>query len=745
MRVCVWVPQGVFDATPLVEALQRYHDPVDVTAVWAGDPHLRPRLPEPVRWSDLELPEPTGVGWGRLLVALPPDVYGWARTSRALIRSLAEHGEPIVLLRGGSVGVQGSLAGLCPASGATMVERSPDPIPDDGLAPSEGDLARVGRWSDAAAAFAPDAVALLDRLARVMAAGRPDDSAGSLLDLTVRRWAGPVCVAPDTVSAGWQVGPVATTPHLVVVDEIDRDEPWHVRAGRDRPRTLLSGDPVLAATLTATEAQWTYRADEPVLPGGVPIDRVVRHLVHAAIDDWRRDAGELPPQPFEGRGLLAWLATPAPEAGTGIGRYWVEEWRRRPDLHVAFPDPAQADHAPFSHWARTSWRDGRSPLIRARSDAPTRWRDVGRDEGVNLIGHLASDLGLGEYARRILRALDAASVPTAVLHDERSSSPRSEDAPTTTDELRYDTNIVVVRPDHLPLLARDHGREVFEGRHTIGYWFWELTHVPPDVAAGAEAVDEIWVASEFVADAFRRATTRPVRVVPIPIPEPALAELPRSHFSLPDDRFVFVVTFDHFSLTDRKNPFGAIDAFGRAFPSSRPDGPILVIKTLNGARRWLQHERLRLAAAGRDDIRVIDGHLPRVEQMALVAASDALVSLHRSEGLGLHLMEAMWLGVPVIATRYSGNLQYMSDENAALVDARLVPVEDREGFYPPAAVWAEPDLDAAASWMRRLVDDPSVGRALAAAGRRTMMEQPTPAETGRLIAELARGSKEASG
>ncbi len=115
------------------------------------------------------------------------------------------------------------------------------------------------------------------------------------------------------------------------------------------------------------------------------------------------------------------------------------------------------------------------------------------------------------------------------------------------------------------------------------------------------------------------------------------------------------------------------------------------------------------AADGRDDIRVWDETLDRADQMALVAAVDCMVSLHRSEGLGLHLAEAMWLGTPIIATRYSGNLDFMNDDNSLLIDFDLVNVEHGEGVYPPTAKWAAPDLEQAAAAMRRIASDAALG------------------------------------
>jgi glycosyltransferase involved in cell wall biosynthesis len=168
---------------------------------------------------------------------------------------------------------------------------------------------------------------------------------------------------------------------------------------------------------------------------------------------------------------------------------------------------------------------------------------------------------------------------------------------------------------------------------------------------------------------------------------------------------------------------------------------VLLIKTMNGHQRRPQHLRVLAAADKRDDVRVWDEALDRTDQMALMAAVDCVVSLHRSEGLGLHLAEAMWLRTPTIATRYSGNLDFMNDDNSLLIDAELVNVENGEGVYPPTARWADPDLDEAAAAMRRIAGDSALCGRLAKAGRRTMEQQPSLADTGRLISQLLLGGK----
>ena len=133
---------------------------------------------------------------------------------------------------------------------------------------------------------------------------------------------------------------------------------------------------------------------------------------------------------------------------------------------------------------------------------------------------------------------------------------------------------------------------------------------------------------------------------------------------------------------------------------------------------------VRYAATGRPDVLVIDGHLPRAELGSLMAAADCYVSLHRSEGFGLTMAESMALGKPVIATAYSGNLDFMNDENSFLVPFSWATVPPGAGPYPVGARWADPDLDAAAAIMRTVVGSPDVAEAVAARGPRGDAEVP---------------------
>ena len=254
--------------------------------------------------------------------------------------------------------------------------------------------------------------------------------------------------------------------------------------------------------------------------------------------------------------------------------------------------------------------------------------------------------------------------------------------------------------DVTPAFVQRAGPAFFASRHTIGYWSGKSIHCRP-MHAAFDHVDEVWTASDYVADIVRNAAAgrRPVFTVPLPLVAPSTSRaFTREQLGLPPDRFLFLFVFDFLSVMERKNPLGAMEAFCKAFAPG--EGPVLVLKSINGRDRMSQLERLRQAAADRSDILIRDGYVSADEKNALIAACDCYVSLHRAEGLGLTLAEAMTLGKPVIATGYSGNRHFMTDENSFLVDYKLTQVSGDSGPYPSDGRWAEPDLNHAAQLMR---------------------------------------------
>ena len=335
--------------------------------------------------------------------------------------------------------------------------------------------------------------------------------------------------------------------------------------------------------------------------------------------------------------------------------------------------------------------------------------------GVNVVGFFKAEFGQGEAARRVVAALEQAGCPVRTITYDRI--PHRQDHPFEERPANgfYPTNIVCLNAEHLLAFARGEGRELLRGRYSVGLWFWETSRFPPELRQALDFLDEVWVASPFVADAISAETAKPVLTFPLPVVVPEPSGLTRAELGFPEGAFVFAYVFDFFSTIERKNPLGLIEAYKRSFP---PDsGTFLHLKSINGERARDDLARVQAAIGDRQDIRIEDGYVDGRRLTALTELCDCYVSLHRSEGFGLTIAEAMALGKPVIATGYSGNLAFMDEETTYLVPYSLTTLGHAVGPYPAGTVWADPDLDEAARLMREVVDGPEAARERGRRGR----------------------------
>jgi glycosyltransferase involved in cell wall biosynthesis len=273
------------------------------------------------------------------------------------------------------------------------------------------------------------------------------------------------------------------------------------------------------------------------------------------------------------------------------------------------------------------------------------------------------------------------------------------------------------------------------GVRRIAVWYWEADVVPETVPAQPTPFDEIWAPTRFIAEAFRQRVTVPVVPMLPGLELPRFAPRPRADFGLRDDRFLFLFTFDMASLMARKNPLAVVEAFRRAF---RPGEPAeLVIKVARGDESPADLAALTAACAD-NGVTLLNQLWPREELLALMNCCDCYVSLHRSEGLGLGMAETMLMGKPVIATNYSGNLDFMTPETSYLVDCVRVPVPASVPQYPPGSHWAEPSIDHAARLMRRVFDCRDESRAIGARAKAALTELMSLQAAGRrMTARLA--------
>jgi glycosyltransferase involved in cell wall biosynthesis len=353
--------------------------------------------------------------------------------------------------------------------------------------------------------------------------------------------------------------------------------------------------------------------------------------------------------------------------------------------------------------------------------------------GLNLIGYFHGQFGLGESARLYARALIDAGCPVALRDAGLDISHGLDDHSLDVHldrELPYDTHLVFINPDYMGqvLAAIDPAEMV--GRRLIACWYWELEEVPVAWLPELKRVDGILVASTFVEQAFRKVTRKPVYRIPLPLGERADSGLGREAFGLDPGAFVFLGSFDFNSFVHRKHPAGVVEAFTMAFPASA-DRVQLLIKTSNGHRNPAALQDLLDAVSVDNRIIVSDGIMDRDDVPALQRCANAYVSLHRAEGFGLGMAECMRMGKPVIATRWSGNMDFMDDANSCLVDCTLVPVGRNHYPFSRGQRWAAPDIAQAAAWMQRLVREPGLAQRVGDRARADILERLDPSRIAR--------------
>jgi glycosyltransferase involved in cell wall biosynthesis len=356
-------------------------------------------------------------------------------------------------------------------------------------------------------------------------------------------------------------------------------------------------------------------------------------------------------------------------------------------------------------------------------------------QGLNIVGYLKAECGVGESSRICAKIVQAVGIPHSLCDvppDPRIPCGDETLADLVTNCNSYPVNIIHVNADQTPHIFSLLGARFLQGRYNIGCWVWELPEFPNEWTASFNHVNEIWVPSTFVQKAIGEKAPIPVIRMPYAIDFAIPRNASRKDMELPEGKFLFLMMYDMHSYPARKNPEAAIEAFRKAFPN--PTDVALVIKAMNTDSYPKEFESLGERLSGISGIRLITGTLPREQVYALESLCDAFVSLHRAEGFGLVLAEFMYLGKPVIATNWSGNTDFMNQENSCPVRYELTQIKEDLGPYHKGQTWAEPDIDHAAWHMRRLVNDADFRREIAEAGRRTITTEYSPQAVGKMYA-----------
>ena len=337
-------------------------------------------------------------------------------------------------------------------------------------------------------------------------------------------------------------------------------------------------------------------------------------------------------------------------------------------------------------------------------------------DSVCLVGHPFASNGMGEALRGVFRSLNRCGLELRLrdvygIHDAGVMNTGPDMRRYLVGNVDSKIDLFVLNGDERDQAFRHLGSDLRPGGYHIAVPFWELSCYPEEWSTELNKYDEVWASSRFIQDALSSAVSRPVIHLPM-VAQPLISSfVSRRYFGIPESSYAFLFFFDFSSYINRKNPTGVLDAFERLCALRPFEDLCLLIKVSGQTEHPQGYDSLRKRLeAMADRVLLIDKVQTDNQMKNLVRCCDCFVSLHRSEGFGFGMAEAMYWGKPVIATGYSGNMDYMSDETACLVDFQLIPVGVDEYPHAQGQMWADPDVDQAVYYMVRLVDDHGFGR-----------------------------------
>ena len=695
----------------------------------------------------------------RLALMLDEDDFCFALQPWILEKVLAE-GHPRAIFLAPEIYVYGNLSDLMATNHTSSVSLTPNllkPLGSDTLRPTETEMLNLGVFQSGFMAVGPDSRDFLSWLKERFKADTPNLNLDAeflplqrWLDLVPGLWVTDIVRDPGYNVGFWNISQLELLQRdrRITVDGrplrffnfsgFEPSSPWILSPQiGDEARSWPSQNQTLSKLCedyaTCVESPTGYSHKIPygfdTLEGYGKVTKITRNTFRNLVAETNNLVPSSIPTPFSGSDSLVidFITRQIPGSHL-INRPMMAVWKQREDLQRAFPDPLNTDGEGFLKWAWTSGiQEGdfkKEDLVPPTQDLEETSReplDVPNESlGVNLVGYFTSELGMGELARIVQSTLNHAGISVRTIISERNQSRKSIPSMGTTQNRINPLNLVVLNADQMKNWKTIMQFSEINALPTIGIWAWELEDFPSGFEDVFNMVEEIWTISKFSQEAIQKATEKPVFVLPL-TPKP-VNDLTYGPPEIRDLKLTgmnyFLAMFDYQSSMERKNPIGVVKAFRLAFQGDKSVN--LVIKTIN-ANLWpTQRERLKYECRNDENIIVVDTYLSSDEVSGLIQNAVAYVSLHRSEGYGLTCAESMGLGTPVIATGYSGNLDFMNAENSLLVDFDLVKVNDPSGAYTIQSVWAEPRVESAAFLMRKVLSDKTWAAKIGRAGQASM-------------------------
>lgn len=352
-----------------------------------------------------------------------------------------------------------------------------------------------------------------------------------------------------------------------------------------------------------------------------------------------------------------------------------------------------------------------------------------KELAINIIGYINKQFGLGEGTRANIRALRAANISTCINEfnhniNKEILDQEHQEVDVLSNQNSHPINIVQLNFDKLTSFIENYSDTYLKGKYNIGFWVWELERFPEVAHVYFDLFDEIWTPSNYSAESISLYSPIPVINIPHSI---EILNVPhdRDYFDLSQDNYYFLTIFDYNSSIERKNPIGVIDAYELAFGKNHTTVK-LVIKASERPNFESEKQLIDSRLSENASIIYIEKTLTREQIHSLIKQCDCFISLHRSEGFGLTMAEAMYLNIPVIATDYSGNKDFMNTNNGFLVKYKLVSAELYNKFSSAEDMWAEPDIEDAAEKMKFVFHNPMEANKLASRGNKDIQERNSP-------------------
>jgi hypothetical protein len=455
---------------------------------------------------------------------------------------------------------------------------------------------------------------------------------------------------------------------------------WLITSGKKEYKAVSEDIPFLQSLVTSHRS------------AAVRLTRLQQLILMA-----RPDVQDAFPMPERAPAFKEWFYT----HGLEEHDYWDFLSSKEKEYVLSFPDPWAKRLKPITQ---------RTQPLRV---PPVPFKE--RGFGVNLIGYAFGRLGIGEDLRMAGKALLQAEVPMTMLDflpgDNIDTNERSM-ARYVSDAGEYAFNIFCLTAEETGRFYAERGRSQFADRYNIGYWPWELGAWPTEWEMMLELVDEVWVSTQHTYDALKPVCKKPLQLMPMavelgPVKNYRPRNKARESFKLNKSATLFCFAFDLNSYIERKNPMACVRAFLKAFPkadykASQVGLVVKVQKPRSYNEAWFE---LKKIARSDRRIRIIEQTLDRPTLLALYGACDCYVSLHRAEGFGRGMAEALQLGLHVICTGYSGNVDFCQPPYAELVKYRLVRVKKAQYPRSSGQVWAEPSVRHAAQLMRQFYEN----------------------------------------